>query len=115
MQAVLNGQDTTSYIYKTYNWLLSRRSIFEDGDVFSCFGEAEFDGIYDTNPFSSVIPYECTSTNTCQFPSLAAYNQWVRDFTGVLRAVFKGWGLNNVEVDWWSFSGGEYEARIEGC
>ncbi len=78
MQAILNGQDTTSYLAKTYQWILAHPTAFRDGDVFSPASEPGNAGIL---PYVVQTPW--------QFPSLAAYNQWLADITVVCRLAFQ--------------------------
>jgi hypothetical protein len=76
--AVLSGSDTTSYLYKTYQWILDHPTVFQDGDVFSPASEPSNAGI---EPYSAQTP--------AQFPNLAAYVAWLADVTVLCRVAFQ--------------------------
>lgn len=104
LSAVLDGTDTTSYIGKTYQWILSHAEIFQDGDIFEPFGEPENNGILNGPPGSSAS--NCPQ-NICQFPSTAAFNQWLSDFSQADQAAFNSIG-KNVTSGWFGLAGDSY-------
>ena len=89
LAAVLDGSDTTSYIGKTYQWILQHPEVFQDGDVFEPFGEPQNNGIMNGPPGTSAA--YCPK-NVCQFPSTAAFNQWLADFARADQAAFAAIG-----------------------
>jgi hypothetical protein len=90
--AVLDGQDTTSYLALTYHWILDNPDYFRDGDIFTPASEPENAGIE---------PY---CTDPCMFSSDAVFNQWLQDSMTVDRAAFASLGLA-VQVGYWGISG----------
>ena len=102
LAAVLRGADTTSYIGKTYQWILRHADLFQDGDIFEPFGEPQNNGILD-GPHGSTIcqaPY-------CQFPTTAAFNKWLSDFSQADQAAFNAIG-KKVTSGWFGLSGDSY-------
>ena len=91
VNAVLNGSDTTSYLGRTYQWILAHPSFFRSGDIFTPTSEPENAGI---------IPW-CTAP--CQFPSYAAADAWYRNSMTVDRAAFARIGVN-VRVGYWGLT-----------
>jgi hypothetical protein len=90
--AVLAGTDTTSYLAKTFRWILSRPAGFwQSGDIFTPASEPENAGI---------LPY-CTAP--CMFSSYTQFNQWLRDSMTVATAAFTRLGVS-VHVGWWGLT-----------
>lgn len=90
--AVLDGQDTTSYLALTYHWILDNADLFQSGDTFTPAAEPENAGI---SPL-------CTSN--CMFSSVSVYNQWLQDSMTVDRDAFASLHLN-VQVGYWGTNG----------
>ena len=74
-RAVVNGQDTTSYVALAYHYILGHPSWFQNGDIWGVFGECEYDGIGDGT--------------ADQFRDNAEFNQFLRDLTISCRQAFK--------------------------
>lgn len=89
-QAVLNGTDTTSYVAKTYQWILAHPTAFRDGDVFTPLAEPANAGI---RPFTSAV-YP-------QFASYREYNLFLQAATVACRAAFQRLG-RRVFVGLWA-------------
>ena len=102
--AVLSGQDMTSYMGITYQWILHHADVFQDGDIFEPFGEPQNDGIAN-GPAGTSAAY-CPHS-VCQFPSTAAFNQWLSDFAQVDQAAFRAIG-KNVASGWFGLAGNSY-------
>ena len=104
LNAVLNGTDKTSYIGMTYQWILAHPGIFQNGDIWEPFGEAQNNGI--ANGPAGTSAANCPQ-NICQFPSTAAFNQWISDFSQADQAAFKAIG-KNVTSGWFGLAGDSY-------
>ncbi len=104
LQAVLSGQDTSSYIGLTYQWILHHADVFQDGDIFEPFGEPQNNGI--ANGPAGTSAAHCPQ-NLCQFPSTAAFNQWLSDFGQADQAAFRTIG-KNVASGWFGLAGNFY-------
>ncbi len=104
LSAVLNGTDTTSYIGRTYQWILNHPGIFQDGDVWEPFGEPQNNGI--TNGPAGTSAANCPKS-ICQFPSTAAFNQWLSDFSQADQTAFRAIG-KNVTSGWFGLAGDSY-------
>ncbi len=102
--AVLSGQDTTSYIGMTYQWILHHSDVFQNGDIFEPFGEPQNDGIVN-GPAGTSAAY-CPH-GVCQFPSTAAFNQWLSDFAQADQAAFRAIG-KDVASGWFGLAGNFY-------
>ncbi len=102
LAAVLRGADTTSYIGKTYQWILHHPDVYQDGDIFEPFGEAQNNGILN-GPRGSTL----CSAPYCQFPTTAAFNQWLSDFSQADQAAFTAIG-KKVTSGWFGLSGDSY-------
>jgi hypothetical protein len=102
--AVLSGQDTTSYIGLTYQWILHHAGLFRDGDIFEPFGEPQNNGIAN-GPLGTSAAY-CPK-GVCQFPSTAAFNQWLSDFGLAEQAAFQSIG-RNVRSGWFGLPSDSY-------
>jgi len=89
--AVLAGTDTTSYLARTYRWILAHPSFFRSGDIFTPESEPENAGIMPA----------CTAT--CQFSSYAAADAWYAASMLVDRAAFSQLGLS-VKVGYWGLT-----------
>lgn len=92
--AVLDGQDTTSYLALTYYWILDHPTYFQNGDIFTPAAEPENAGI---------LPNYC-GTPPCMFSSDAGFNQWLQDSMTVDRGAFAQLHVN-VQVGYWGTSG----------
>jgi hypothetical protein len=79
--AVLQGQDMSSYLARTYHYILDHPHFYADGDVFTPVGEPQDAGIGQAG---------CG----CQFPSLAAMNRFLRDSITVDRVAFAKLGVH---------------------
>ena len=88
--AVLNGTDTTSYMAKTYRFILAHRGLYANGDMFTPEPEPVNGGVR--------IGYGCSGP--CQFPDWATFNRWLRDSMTVASAAFRKLGLQ-VSVGSW--------------
>ena len=86
--AVLNGTDKTSYLAKTFYFILQHPGLYSNGDIFTPQSEPEGGGI------------GCAS---CQFPSVAEFNRFMRDSMTVDRTAFYKIGVN-VFVGMWGVS-----------
>jgi hypothetical protein len=104
VQAVVSGQDTSSYMALTYQFVLDHPDLFQDGDIFEPFGEAMDAGV--VNGPAGTSP-NCPR-GTCQFPSLAAFNQWLSDMTQVEQAAFQRIG-KQVTTGWFGLQGISYQ------
>ncbi len=104
LQAVLSGQDTSSYIGMTYQWILRHPDIFQDGDIFEPFGEPQNNGVADGPQGTSAA--NCPK-GVCQFPSTDAFNQWLGDFEQADQAAFRQIG-RKVESGWFGLAGDSY-------
>jgi hypothetical protein len=90
--SVLNGTDTSSYMYQTYNYILTHSSEFQAGDIFTPACEVENTGVGagSTNMFAD-------------YPTLW---KWMRDSITVCNEAFKQIGLGGqVFVGLWGNSG----------
>lgn len=90
--AVLDGEDTTSYLALTYYWILDNADLFQNGDIFTPAAEPENAG----------IAPGCQAE--CMFSSVAVYNQWLQDSMTVDRDAFASLHLQ-VQVGYWGTSG----------
>ena len=93
LQAVLSGQDTTSYIGRTYQWILQHADLFQDGDIFEPFGEPQNNGIANCAAQDGYGSCYGTSANNCpggicQFPDVPSFNRWLSDFAQADQAAF---------------------------
>ncbi len=104
VSAVLQGTDTTSYMGMTFQWILRHADLFQDGDIFEPFGEPQNDGI--ANGPAGTSAAHCPK-QVCQFPSTAAFNQWLSDFGRVDQAAFQRIG-KNVASGWFGLAGDSY-------
>lgn len=78
--AVLDGSDRSSYLAKTYHYILAHPQFYKDGDVFTPVGE----------PQDSGVGLSCR----CQFPSFAEMNRFLRDSITLDRRAFNQLGVN---------------------
>jgi len=83
--AVLSGADQTSYLARTYRFIVNHPSFFADGDIFSPATEPDGAGI---GPSPSCRTYRC------QFPNVAEFNRFLRDSLTVDRRAFEQLKLN---------------------
>ncbi len=96
LAAVENGTDKISYLGRTYQYILQHPDLFEDRDIFAPFGEPQNNGIAN-GPTGTSAAY-CPK-GLCQFPSTAAFNQWLSDmiqaeqdaFRKIGKHVYTGW------------------------
>jgi hypothetical protein len=88
--AVLNGSDTTSYMARTYRFILAHRGLYANGDMFTPEPEPVNGGIR--------IGYGCSGP--CQFPDWATFNSWLRDSMTVDSAAFRQLGLQVSVGNW---------------
>lgn len=102
--AVLAGQDATSYLGLTYEWILHHADLFQNGDIFEPFGEP-VDNVIVGGP-GGTIP-SCPK-GACQFPSVAAFNQWLSDLSQVEQAAFRTIG-KQVQSGWLGLAGLSYQ------
>ena len=79
--AVLDGTDTTSYLARTYQFIVQHPTLFADGDVFAPVSEPSDAGV---GPNPAGTPY--------QFPDLAAFQQFLPAMTTVCTAAFQAIG-----------------------
>lgn len=82
---VLAGRDRNSYLAKTYQFILGHASYFAPGDIFTPASEADGAGIG---------PNPGCATALCEFPSIPAFNGFLRDSITVDRAAFKQIGVD---------------------
>lgn len=91
VRAVINSSDQTSYLARTYQWILSHADWFRPGDVFSPMSEPQDVGI---------LPYTSNPGNA-QFPSLTAFNQFILDMQVVCQTAFARINKPGVIVGQW--------------
>src|SRR4030081_2604106 len=89
--AVLDGRDTTSYLARTYQWILAHRDFFASGDIFTPESEPANAGI---------VPY-CQSP--CMFADHAVADRWLADSMAVDRSAFATIGVQ-VGVGYWGLA-----------
>jgi len=88
---VLNGTDTTSYMAKTYHFILDHRGLFANGDIFTPEAEPQNGGIRQSYGGCNI---------SCQFEDWPSLNRWLRDSMTVHTAAFRQLGLS-VTVGYW--------------
>ena len=94
LSAVLSGQDTTSYMGMTYQWILNHADLFQNGDIFEPFGEAQNNGIANCAAQDGYGSCYGTSASNCpnsicQFPDVPSFNKWLSDFALADQAAFR--------------------------
>lgn len=86
------GQD---FLGQIYSYIKSNSSQFQPGDIFTPIPEPQNGGI---NGFSSCNGY-------CQFSSISAFNQWLRDAISRSNQAFNELGISNIKVGYFGFDG----------
>ncbi len=112
LQAVLSGQDTTSYMGMTYQWILNHADVFQDGDIFEPFGEPQNNGIANCAAQGGYGSCYGTSANNCpngicQFPDVPSFNRWLSDFGQADQAAFQKIG-KQVSSGWFGVAADTY-------
>ncbi len=102
--AAQSGADVDSYIGLTYQWILHHAAPFQSGDIFEPFGEPQNDGI--ANGPRGTSAAHCPK-QVCQFPSTAAFNQWLSDFGRADQDAFDAIG-KKVTSGWFGLAGDSY-------
>lgn len=94
---VLNGTDTTSFLYQVYNYILTHPDQYAPGDIFTPLPEPDNGGINGvTTCFDSV----------CQFTTANEFRIWLRDAITVSNAAFEKLGLKGkIHVGYYGISG----------
>jgi hypothetical protein len=98
--AVLNGTDTTSYLARTYYFILRHRDLYANGDVFTPEAEPQNGGVK--------LSYGQCGSSLCQFSDWPQLNQWLRDSMTVDAAAFRQLGLQ-VKVGYWGLPCSNYK------
>lgn len=93
VSGVLAGTDTTSYLYKTYNYILTHASQYAPGDIFSPVAEPENGGILGVTTCYNFSGGGNSVTNDCQFTSAEQFRVFLRDSITVANAAFSKIGL----------------------
>jgi hypothetical protein len=96
--AVLSGTDTTSYLAKTYHFILDHPQLYANGDVFTPEAEPQNGGI--TNSYGHY-------TGSLQFADWPTLNRWMRDSMTVDTAAFRSLG-KSVTVGYWGLPCSNY-------
>ncbi|MBV9101570.1 MAG: hypothetical protein JO198_11085 [Candidatus Dormibacteraeota bacterium] len=86
--AAISGADTSSYLARTYGFIVGHPGLFASGDIFTPAEEPEGGG---------VAP-DCTGP--CQFPNPSEFNRFMRDSMAADRQAFASLGLA-VAVGYW--------------
>jgi hypothetical protein len=89
---VLNGTDTTSYLAKTYRFILAHPGLYANGDIMTPESEPQNGGI--------AASWGQCGSGLCQFSGWPRLNQWLRDSMTVDSAAFRHLGLQ-VTVGYW--------------
>jgi hypothetical protein len=89
--AVLNGSDTTSYLARTYHFILDHPALYRDGDIFTPEAEPQNGGILQSYGGCS---------GPCQFSDWHSFNLWLQDSMKVDSAAFQQIG-RRVSVGAW--------------
>jgi hypothetical protein len=87
---VLNGSDTTSYLARTYRFILAHPGLYANGDMLTPEPEPVNGGIR--------TGYGCSGP--CQFTDWATLNRWLRDSMTVDSAAFRQLGLQVSVGNW---------------
>jgi hypothetical protein len=96
--SVLDGSDTTSYLAKTYRFILDHPSLYANGDIFTPEAEPQNGGV-------RLSFGKCSGS--CQFTDWPGLNRWLRDSMTVDAAAFRQLGLQ-VTVGYWGLPCSNY-------
>ncbi len=113
LSAVLSGQDTTSYMGMTYQWILNHADVFQNGDIFEPFGEPQNNGIANCAAQGGYGSCYGTSANNCpnsicQFPDVPSFNRWLSDSAQAEQAAFQKIG-KQVTSGWFGVAADTYK------
>lgn len=94
---VLQGTDTSSYLFRMYSFIMNHQSLFADGDLWGPFPEPENVGIG-------------SDLTTHMFTSVSALGQWLVDIQTVSDSAFAAIGCGGVVTGMTSVNAGTARA-----